>query len=338
MCGKTGKKMNNDIKIKISTAHGGKPFIKQLPQMLPQWQNCTFYINEDIPECDLWVVYGGIAKPEKTICPEGATVFISNEPPSVKTYSNKFLKQFGAVITCKGSNIKHPNVIYQQQSLPWWVGHKVTEQETPTRYEKTYDDLLSLPTPKKQKLLSVLASNKTFTKGHRARYEFVKLLQQTFPDMVDVFGIGFNTIEDKWDAIAPYKYHIVIENSTYEDYWTEKLSDCFLGESYPLYHGCRNIEKYFSSDMITNINISKPYEAIEIIKKVVSNNTYEKSTIALQKAKDLVLNQYQLFPAIARYANTTQTGITKNEVVLVPETKSGIVVLIKKITRKMLRL
>ena len=63
-----------------------------------------------------------------------------------------------------------------------------------------------------------------------------------------IFGKGINGFEDKWDTLRDYKYHIVIENSSFDDYWTEKLADNYLAECFPFYHGCKNINKYFDKN------------------------------------------------------------------------------------------
>ena len=316
--------MKDEIVIKISTPGGGKPFLRQLPHGVPVWGNCRFYINEEVESCDLWVVYGGLDKIESTHFPSNGTLFITNEPPSVKRFSKGFTKQFSAIMTCPGTVQSHPNTIYNQQALPWWVGHKIQGDKAET-YDKTYDELKSITSVEKTKLLSVISSNKRFTRGHRLRDDFVKLLKKELGDMVDVFGIGSTPIEDKWDAIAPYKYHIVIENNTCKDCWTEKIADSFLGLSYPLYYGCPNITEYFPQESITAIDITKPKEAVEKIREVLAKDTYAGALPSLKKSKELVLDTYQLFPLLVAH---TQKHPPRGENVfttLAPEPKSGIV-------------
>jgi hypothetical protein len=115
---------------------------------------------------------------------------------------------------------------------------------------------------------------------------------------MDVFGWGIRDIGDKWEAIAEYKYHIVIENCVYPDYWTEKLSDTYLGGDYPIYSGCPNLSRYFNPDAFTAIDISNVEESIEKIENCIKNDLYENSRLAIQEAKNKVLNQYNLFAII----------------------------------------
>lgn len=339
LCGKTGKEImthsDKRIKIKISTLGTGTPFIKQAPHLIPMWKNCDFYINQPIESCDVWVVYGGLLTEETVQCPKDATIFITNEPPSVKRFSRKFTDQFATVITCHGGTVRnHPHIVYEQQALPWWVGHKMKRDDTDqVLYEKTYDELKKIATPPKTKLISVIASNKRFTRGHRRRDTFVQYLKKELGDIVDVYGVGNTLVEDKWDAIAPYKYHIVIENSTYRDYWTEKLSDCLLAESYPFYYGAPNIEKYFDKQVFTQIDINDPTRAIESIRKSIKNNLYEKATPLLAEAKEKVLDTYQFFPFISSLVQKYHTKNVPVSITLAPEKNSSIVHTVKKLLR-----
>jgi len=45
-------------------------------------------------------------------------------------------------------------------------------------------------------------------------------------------------------------FHIVIENTSIPNYFSEKLLDCFRSWTVPIYYGCTNIEKYFNPEGI----------------------------------------------------------------------------------------
>ena len=111
--------------------------------------------------------------------------------------------------------------------MPWFVGKSYKNGKCIT-VNKNYHQLISLERPKKNKLLSIISSNHVFTKEYKLRNDFITKLKNHFGNKIDVFGIGRKKVADKWDALAPYKYHIALENSSYKDYWTEKLSDTFL--------------------------------------------------------------------------------------------------------------
>ncbi len=323
---KTGTNM---INIKITMGKHGFPAQTQLPNMEPYWKDCHFFVNQDIAECDFWIVWGQMYKTESAICPKENVFFISSEPPTIYKYEEKFLRQFNTIITCD-KNTKHPNPIYQQQSLPWWLGHDSSDQNT-VLPNTTYDALSKDSPIKKEKLISIIVSNKKSTIGHKKRYEFAQKIKQYFGDRIDIFGMGVNECRYKWDAIAPYKYHIVIENSSFDDYWTEKLSDSILAESYSFYYGCKNIDKYFSKDIYTEIDIEDIDSSIRKIETIIQSKKYEENMEEIIKAKHLILNQYQLFPSIYNLCSKLPIK-QKKKVTLKPE--GSIYKIIQKIKRK----
>ena len=158
---------------------------------------------------------------------------------------------------------------------------------------------------------SAITSNKTITKGHIDRFEFANELKYYFGDKVELFGNGVNNIADKWDALKNFKYHVVIENSSYKHYWTEKLADCFLAGTYPFYYGCKNIYDYFPDDSLTEIDIYDRRESFRIIEEGINENIFESSFSGLKKAKELVLNKYNLFPVIESLTHDQKFGKKK---------------------------
>ena len=296
------------IKIKLTTLSPKWPLERQTPDSTGVWRNCKFFINQNIKKCDYWVVFGGLKEKEKAICPKTNTIFIMGEPTSIKRYNPKFLKQFETIITSQ-RNIKHSNVIHKQQALPWMIGGKYDKKtNTWPNFSKNYNELTAITNIKKSKLISVITSKKEFTKGHRQRLKFVNELKKHFGDKVSIFGRDINNFVDKWDVIAPYRYHISLENSSYKDYWTEKLSDTFLAGAYPIYYGCPNIYDYFSKNSLTTIDIKKPEKAIKIIENIIQNNQYEKSIEKITSAKKLILDKYNLFPMISDIINKRKAG------------------------------
>ncbi|MFA5359789.1 MAG: glycosyltransferase family 10 [Patescibacteria group bacterium] len=329
--------INKKIKVKISTNFQSFPIVRQTPESRGAWKNYQFYINDNIQECDWWVVFNGLEKKEKAECPLDNTILITGEPTSKKKYEKKFLDQFNYIITCQ-QGINHNKKILTQQSLPWLVGGSFIEKSRrwENKFSKDYDELASMRPFDKTKNISAISSSKNKIKGHQQRLKFVLLLKKILGDKLDLFGVGNNTIADKWDGIAPYKYSIVIENSSEPHYWTEKLSDAFLAQSFPLYYGCPNIYDYFPKNSLAIIDINKPEEAISQINKIIADNTYEKSLPDILKAKDLILNKYNLFPSLVDFINKLPQQGEKQLITLYPEvTKSSF---IKKIRNMILKI
>ena len=72
---------------------------------------------------------------------------------------------------------------------------------------KSYGELYKIDINQtvKSKLISVFCSNRTRLEGHRQRVKFVNICKEHFKERLDWFGRGYNFVEDKWSAIAPYK-------------------------------------------------------------------------------------------------------------------------------------
>lgn len=98
----------------------------------------------------------------------------------------------------------------------------------------------------KTKLVSMIASNKTLTSGHHTRLTWVDRLRNS----VDLYGRGFNEIELKEDGLDEYMFSVCIENGQYETYFTEKILDCFLTGTVPIYLGAPDIGDHFNMDGI----------------------------------------------------------------------------------------
>lgn len=274
-----------------------------------------FYIDEKIEEPDFWVVQGkGVRGSESCkVAPEN-TILLTTEPKSVLVYPKGYINQFGTICSCQ-EDTKHKNLKLGPAILPWFVGFKKRKNNEVT-YSLTYDDLMTNETPKKTKLISVITSNKAFTKGHLKRIEFVEKLKAYYGDKLDVFGQGFNSFEDKWDVLAPYKYHIAIENSSEKYYWTEKISDCFLAETFPIYYGCKNLSDYFDKESFQSIGIQDFDAAVAIIDKVISEDTFEKRRSHLKESKMKVLTEYNMFDYVARLCDQMNPDLPKQTVTI----------------------
>jgi hypothetical protein len=96
----------------------------------------------------------------------------------------------------------------------------------------------------KTKLVSMIASNKGWLRGHQNRLDWVEKLK----DKVDLFGSGREfQLKDKEDGLRDYMFSVSIENDASEGYFTEKLTDNFVMGTVPVYYGSRKIvERYFN--------------------------------------------------------------------------------------------
>lgn len=286
-----------------------KDFSKYTPNLSGKWEDFEFFLNEKIDKCDYWVVVEYLPQKESTVCPKKNTIFIAGEASSIKKYNKKFLNQFSHIITCQ-RRIKHPEVHYMAPGLSWFS-------------KKNYDELISNDKVKKNKLISIVVSNKSWTSGHKKRLEFCLNLKKYFGDKIDIFGRGINEFDDKWDVIAPYKYSIAIENNVELDWVTEKIGDCFTSLTFPFYYGCPNINEYYSSNSYELIDINDFKKSCRTIENVINDEKhYEQHLNHLIESKNKYLNQYCLIPLIVNFIKNEYKGnedITTGIVTLKPE-------------------
>ena len=311
------------ITVKLSTRFPQWPWLRQTPGSKGVWGNCQFIVDSNLQECDYWVVNDGLLGQETAFCPKENTILITGEPAAIREYDEDFLSQFGCVITMQ-RKISHERVIHSQTGIPWWVGLQLVR--TPgnrdiwkSEVRLDYDSLRSMKAVRKDKLISVLISSKVGRKGHRKRMAFVKRLQSEFRGEVDVFISGVNGPEDKWDVISNYKYHIAIENCSCPDYFSEKLSDAFLGMAYPIYYGCTNLDKYFPEASYTRIDINDWETSAETIRRVIREDRFASSEADRMKARDLVMDEYNLFPMISKLVEGGTRHFQPEPLVLKPE-------------------
>jgi hypothetical protein len=121
--------------------------------------------------------------------------------------------------------------------------------KSPDLYEKT-------------KLCSYITSFKQFTSGHIKRMELFEKLKNnpTFKD--HIFGRDYKFIKDKIDGLKDYMFSIVVENSIYPKYYTEKITDCFATGTIPIYYGDRSICEDFDMNGIIFIDDLESFDLL----------------------------------------------------------------------------
>ncbi len=285
------------------------PLLRQTPGGDGVWKDFQFVWNERIERCHAWFVYDGLSAPEQTQCPPSNVVLIAAEPSAYKTYRRNFLKQFDHVITCQ-RRLSHPSVQVTQPALPWFVN-------------QSHDALSRNQYPPKTKTMSIICSRKRNMKWHRVRLKFLERLRAEFGDRIDFFGRGFRELPDKWAALQPYRYSIALENSIEDHYWTEKLSDCFLAGTVPVYSGAPNLAEYFPEDAFVPIDIREGGNAMAVIKSLLEQQGYEKRQPALGQARGRVLNEFNLFNVMSEFSRRLNLEGSPVLRCVVPESAPG---------------
>lgn len=284
------------VRINTGIQHRG---IEQLtPGSALEWGDIRFELNPvHAGHADFSIVlYTGRPRDDFKCAPQN-TLFLAGEPLEKKLYPKAYYRQFGHVHDTHEQS-GHPNLRIGPPALNWHVGLDMSER----RYRYGYDHLSSLPYPEKINKVAVVCSNASFTPGQRARLRLLDALKVLLPDAIVHFGKGFHPIDDKMEAILPYRYHLVLENCQAPHYWSEKLADAYLGWAYPIYLGSPNLAEYFPEDAYTPIDFQIT-ETVATIKRLLELPPTTAQVEAINLARDLILNRYNPFAWCAKLAN-----------------------------------
>lgn len=301
--------------VKLVSVHKA-PWRRQLPAWGNRWEDCEFLFDGDDGNYDYLVVFNEPPDVISYTCPRQNTILVVTEPVSCKIYPSFYTRQFGTVISHQEPfAIDHPNVIHGQTALPWFYGIAFGSEGLQTwgATDMGFDDLVTMPPPVKNKVISTVCSfkgadidagnYKSAWLFHNHRLAFTQALKRDLPEL-DFFGRGFNPIKDKADAIGEYAYHLTVENYSCDHWWTEKLADAYLGYALPVYHGCPNLSRYFPEESYIRIDIYNYAEAVRRIKSAIENNEYEKRLPAIIEARRRLLYEYNLFALLHRVINS----------------------------------
>ena len=93
----------------------------------------------------------------------------------------------------------------------------------------------------------------------------------------------------KSDALRDYMFSIEMENASLQNYFTEKILDCFATGTVPIYSGCSNIEEYFNPDGIIQYNDSRE---LTTILDSLDEATYHSKKKAIEENYHIAMDKY----------------------------------------------
>ncbi len=134
---------------------------------------------------------------------------------------------------------------------------------------------------KKNKMISMICSKKSITQYHKLRIQIARELKKS--SLGDVFGSfdGGSRFANKEDTLLDYYYQVVVENDVLGYYFTEKILDCFMSFTIPVYIGATKISQFFNPDGIIQIS-PKDYNNISEIIKKLDKQYYEEHLDAIK--------------------------------------------------------
>tara|TARA_Y100000310_G_C20691265_1_gene822396 strand:+ start:2850 stop:3713 length:864 start_codon:yes stop_codon:yes gene_type:complete len=142
---------------------------------------------------------------------------------------------------------------------------------------------------KKTKLCSYISSLKSSTPEQKLRVKLINFLYQNKNEYdIDLYGRGHNPYPEdhgvdydgKASILKDYAFSITIENWQQDHYFSEKLMDCLMVGTIPIYKGARKIQNYFNPE---GLIIAETTEDILEATKTLSFDMYEQKIEAVKE-------------------------------------------------------
>lgn len=173
----------------------------------------------------------------------------------------------------------------------------------------------------KTKICSMVTSNKTVTSGHRFRRTITDYISKNNMNIpIDIYGGNYKSLpymtskafaldhsgrhitNGKINALKYYMFSITIENSKEDYMFTEKIIDCFLTGTIPIYYGCPSIGNFFNIngiiviDSLVDLMNVLPTITVELYNKM--KPYVEENYKTAQQYKAFVINEQIILDVI----------------------------------------
>ena len=159
----------------------------------------------------------------------------------------------------------------------------------------------------KNKLCSLIASSKNLLTGHKLRHE---IADRFGSKLNGIFGSGYTTIPQKITGLKEYMFSLAIENCREPYYMTEKLIDCFITGTVPIYWGANFVTDFFNPD---GIILFTEIAELEDIFTNLNADLYQKMLPAIQQNFQIALENYTSYdPCVRVYPDIPDTSVIVN--------------------------
>jgi hypothetical protein len=186
-------------------------------------------------------------------------VFHQCEPPAVLNIIDILIRnhKFYDLILAYDERVLRecPNARFLTESACSWIGRKSGNAKA--HFSPEFYPSVAEYTPcdinKKQFGVSFLTSSKGWLPGHQLRQQIFDQLasfrsKESYEDLNVWKHKSPPRIDDKKSTLEPYQYSVVVENCQNTGYYTEKIVDCFIAKTFPIYWGCPNLKDYFNPE------------------------------------------------------------------------------------------
>lgn len=225
--------------------------------------------------------------------PKSRRIGVLSESPIDNSHKNvsKFIGKYSMILTHQKSLFSRGSPFFPLYFGTNWIA--VTDEARTEEIKNRHPD--------KKHLVSFIGSlEHPDTGAYRLRRKVAEYLIKS--DGIDCFGKGIRELTGKYEAIAPYMFSVAMENAASDYYFTEKLVDCLLLETVPIYFGCPSIEDCFDTKGFLTFS---SLEEFRVLESAISQDIYDKMKPFVLKNKKVVIerlwhNHAGLFHRIAR--------------------------------------
>lgn len=156
----------------------------------------------------------------------------------------------------------------------------------------------------KTDMCSLIASARNQLPGHQLRHQVVAEMRKSGLDVV-ILGRGYRPFGPKEEGLAPFRYSIVIENSSELSYFTEKIVDACLCRSVPIYWGAPDIGDYFD---LNGLIVCHSLEEINEAVRRMSVEGYKARRDAIERNFKFAMQYADVEDRVARVIMETSKG------------------------------
>lgn len=254
-------------------------------------KNIRFFINDSPHLNNKNKLINGVDNKILDKNDEIINIFIQIESTYIiKNSIDRLIKQteinefFDYILTFDENLLKLPNSYKLLPLLNYsWVRYP-SELGVNPYIKHHYGHTLSCEYNKKNFNISMLCGDKTFAPGHKIRHDIwnkqnyitipKKFYKPAYTENLKIFDDNI-TISSKRDKTEMFDsmFHICVENNNCKDYFTEKILDCIVSKTIPVYYGCPNIGDYF--DIKGMIIVDNLDDCIEKVNKLTEEDYFK---------------------------------------------------------------
>ena len=257
--------------------------LRQTPGGKGVWNNIQFLVDEP-GEADYVVIHGHAREPAWVRCPQGHVWLVMGEAPHEWADAwHDISRGIDRAYMTDARRVSEKHRL-SYLFLPWWV-------------DRDYDYLSNCAPHPKTEPLSWITSNSSGLEGHRYRLRYLEKVRKM--NELSLYGSGFNPLPGKWEGLAPYRYSIAFENHSNSHYWSEKVMDCFLSWTMPIYYGCTELDRFFPRESFIQLDAETP-NPTAFLSDIINSDLRERNLDAIAEARRRVLNDYNLFNVLSR--------------------------------------